>query len=252
MITLTATSDLVDRAAGNNAMWCDAVCRAHGRPGEFQEELWLNRLGTPRFYPDAVTVAGPDAASRQLKAISTLLEAPHTGPWAVKDSFSSLDLGSLGFQSLFEAEWITLNPLTSEIDSLPPGYSWIDIRSAPELAVWEDSWRGEGDGTANKSEERTFQAPLLAQRGIRFVAIRHDGRTVGGGILNQGCGVVGVSNVFVRGVEPLIIWQGLVARAVGAFPGMILVGYEGGRDLDPALRSGFRTLRPLRVWLSGR
>ena len=35
-------------AAHNNALWCDAVCRAHDRPGEFHDTLWLTRLGAPR------------------------------------------------------------------------------------------------------------------------------------------------------------------------------------------------------------
>jgi hypothetical protein len=38
-------------AARNNALWCDAVCRAHDRPGEFHDTPWLTRLGALRFYP---------------------------------------------------------------------------------------------------------------------------------------------------------------------------------------------------------
>jgi len=41
------------RAARNNAEWCDAVCRAHGNPGEFHDGIWLNRKPVPRFYPNA-------------------------------------------------------------------------------------------------------------------------------------------------------------------------------------------------------
>src|SRR3954464_2111305 len=60
-------------AAQNNAIWCDAVCRAHDRPGEFHEVLWLNRLGTPRFYPDVVTTAGVEATPTQIAAIADLI-----------------------------------------------------------------------------------------------------------------------------------------------------------------------------------
>ena len=35
--------DRIIRAARNNAQWCDAVCRAHGNPGEFHDDIWLNR-----------------------------------------------------------------------------------------------------------------------------------------------------------------------------------------------------------------
>jgi hypothetical protein len=38
-------SSITALAAHNNAMWCDAVCRAHDHPGEFHGALWLTRLG---------------------------------------------------------------------------------------------------------------------------------------------------------------------------------------------------------------
>lgn len=31
-------------AARNNAAWCDAVCSAHGAPGELRDSHWLTRL----------------------------------------------------------------------------------------------------------------------------------------------------------------------------------------------------------------
>jgi hypothetical protein len=96
-------------AAHNNALWCDAVCRAHDRPGEFHDTLWLTRLGTPRFYPDAVTVAGVVAAPAQMKAIADLVGSTRQREWVVKDSFQSLDLNSLGFEPFFDAEWVALS-----------------------------------------------------------------------------------------------------------------------------------------------
>ena len=51
------------RAARNNAELCDAVCRAHGNPGEFHEGMWLNRHQVPRFYPNAGTLAEPSQRS---------------------------------------------------------------------------------------------------------------------------------------------------------------------------------------------
>ena len=74
------------RAARNNAEWCDAVCRAHGNPGEFHEGMWLNRHQVPRFYPNAGTLGAP--SQQQLDLIDELLAARIPGGWAVKDSFS--------------------------------------------------------------------------------------------------------------------------------------------------------------------
>ena len=51
--------------ARNNALWCDAVCRAHGLPGEFLAGLWLNRRPVPRFYANAVTLSPKDPAGQR-------------------------------------------------------------------------------------------------------------------------------------------------------------------------------------------
>jgi len=96
-------------AAHNNALWCDAVCRAHDRPGEFHESLWFTRLGAPRFYPDAVTMGGVEAAPAQTEAIAALVGSTRQRELSVKDSFQSLDLSSLGFEPLFDAEWVALS-----------------------------------------------------------------------------------------------------------------------------------------------
>ena len=92
------TSSITALAARNNAIWCDTVCRAHDRPGEFHETLWFTRLGTPRFYPDAVTIAGAEAAPVQLEAIAGLIGATRKREWFVKDSFHCLQLNALGFE----------------------------------------------------------------------------------------------------------------------------------------------------------
>lgn len=186
---------------------------------------------------------------QQLRAISTLLETPRADAWAVKDSFSCLNLSSFGFQSLFEAEWISLSASAPKTYPFPASCSLIEIRSIPELIAWKRAWMGEDDQTEIKSDEWIFQASLLTRHEIHFIAIRCEHRIVGGGILNQGSGVIGVSNVFIRDGDPEIIWQGLVARATNVFPGTPLAGYESGRDLAPALRAGFRALGPLQVWL---
>ena len=197
------TQTLVEQAARNNALWCDAVCTAHGHPGEFHDALWLNRSGTPRFYPDAVTIAGPHAAPEQLRILSGLIEHSGDRGWAVKDSFSSLDLGALGFRPLFDAEWIGLSS-DANVQPLPAQYRYTDMRSALDLAAWEHALN-DGD----TPDGRIFKPSLLSHRHILFVSITSEGRIVGGGILNEGGGVVGLSNLFARDIEPEIVWRGL-------------------------------------------
>ena len=103
------TDEAIERAALNNARWCDAVCAAHGHPGQFETGLWRNRHAAPRFYPNAVTLSRGDTASQQQR-VAELVDAGLAGGWGVKDSFCTLDLGSLGFHVLFEARWISRKP----------------------------------------------------------------------------------------------------------------------------------------------
>lgn len=246
MTSFEKTARIIEMAARNNAFWCDVVCRSHGRPGEFHEAFWINRHGTPRFYPDAVTLADERAAPAQLRVISDLIETSRDRSWAVKDSFASLDLTALGFEPLFDAEWIALSGDLPGVAGVPAGHRWCDVASEVDLADWERAWRG--DEAANEPCARTFLPRLLDEADVRFVSVRRERRIVGGGILTRGVGVVGLSNCFTLDAAPEDVWSALVACARLAFPGATLVGYESGADLETARRIGFETVGALRVW----
>ena len=85
-------------AARNNAAWCDAVCSAHGHPGELSDSHWLNRAPAPPFYPNLVTL--DRAPGPALAAVQELEAAPPSASWAVKDSFAVLPLERAGFRLL--------------------------------------------------------------------------------------------------------------------------------------------------------
>src|SRR5262249_1477635 len=155
-------SSIAARAAYNNAMWCDAVCRAHDCPGEFQETLWLTRLGTPRFYPDAVTTSGVEAAPAQLEAIADLIGSTRQREWFVKDSFHCLRLNSLGFEPLFDAEWIAMSGARPDIGHSQPDYRSTIVTDEAGLIAWERSWAGEEARTAATPQPRVFMPRLLA------------------------------------------------------------------------------------------
>src|SRR5215467_2729989 len=231
-------------AAHNNALWCDAVCRAHDRPGEFHEALWFTRLGAPRFYPDAVTLGGLEAAPAQTGAIATLVGSTRQREWSVKDSFQSLDLKSLGFEPLFDAEWIALSgPLP---DVARTEYRSTVVTSAAGLIAWEQSWAGTEVDAAAISRPRVFMPRLLPDTNVVFVSVQRDYGIVGGGILNRGADVVGLSNLFGFPID--VVWRSFVVMAGEIFPGLPLAGYERGDDLAAAHRARFETVGPLRVW----
>jgi hypothetical protein len=239
-------SSITALAAHNNAMWCDAVCRAHDRPGEFHEALWLTRLGTPRFYPDAVTTAGVEAAPAQLEAIADLIGSNRRREWFVKDSFRCLHLESLGFEPLFDAEWIAMSGARPDVGHHQPGDRATIVTDEAGLSAWERSWAGEDAKAAAIPLPRVFMPRLLAEDGIVFVSLQGEDGSAGGGILNRGADVVGLSNLF--GSQMDRVWRSLIAMAGETFPGLPLVGYEHGHDLAAAKLAGFETMGPLRIW----
>ena len=200
------------------------MCRAHGKAGRFLEHCWVNASVVPRFYPNVVTTVRLADPAEQLSAVRILRDADLPGHWAVKDSFSTLDLAALGFDLLFEAQWIRKE-------------------AAPDLATRSRlRWQRTTEGN------RLLPAALFADPDIAMFTGSRDGEVVAGGIANRAENVVGLTNVFAQGANAVSVWTDLAALAAVAFPGLPLVGYETGDDLAAAVDSGFQIGDPLRVW----
>ncbi len=191
-----------------------SICEARGSPGEFSATLWLHRQGTPPFYPDVVTLTGSDTASEQEEAIAVLVRS-RKGEWSVKDSYAALDLAPLGFEVLFEAEWIGI-----EADHIPAAQeqplTWKRIATAQELQDWERAW---GAGAPSQTPH-IFVEPLLRNPDIVFLAAFDGDALCGGGILNRQADVVGHSNVFAIRKRERTIRTGLLQKAAEIFPGL--------------------------------
>lgn len=197
-------------AARVNARWCDAVCRAHGFAGTFGPRAWTSARRTPPLYPDAVTLT-PDAA------LDDVLRDVDLSPGcAVKDSFACLDLTGAGFEVLFEATWITRDPE----EGLEPAWSRVDDPARID-----------------------FPAALLDDPSV---ALWSDG--VSGVIANRDGAFAGLSNLYTHG-DLDDAWRGATSAVASTFPGLPITGYEHGDDLDAALRNGYTSLGPLRIWL---
>ncbi len=230
-------------AARNNAELCDAVCRSHGNPGEFHDDMWLNRQAVPRFYPNAGTLTAH--SHRQFDLIDELLAARLPSGWAVKDSFCTLDLASRGFQILFGAEWIYLPVSRMKDIASRTSARWEIVRNDLAQAEWESAWsRSAGD----TSEDRIFLPSLIDDKDIAMVACYRDGHIAAGAIANRSDGVVGWSNFFAPAAEMLDHAVASLATITRVFPGLPIVGYEHGEDLRNAHPLGFESLGPLRVW----
>jgi len=237
----------VEKAARNNAKWCDDVCRAHGTSGEFHDTLWLNHHTVPRFYPNVVTLT-QGGMTAQLETIQALVATGLPGNWGVKDSFNTLDLTALGFQLAFEATWLWRSRSQPLPKHTAPGLRWIYIQSEPELAKWEAAWNGDLANNSSTSKPRLFPPSLLANPGIVFIAAYYDESLVAGAIANHTDDVVGLSNVFSTPDNAQTFWTGCITMTQERFPDLPMVGYERGPQLALAQEIGFEMLQPLKVW----
>lgn len=237
--------DLLGQAAHNNVVWCDTVCRAHGRAGRFEADLWWSPRPAPRFYPNLVTLAPGGVAPERLAALRDQIDRGAGAGWGLKDSAAALDLSGLGFRALFEATWVGLPADAPLAGGAPQPAAWRRVTHPDELAAWEAAW---DDAPA----ERVFPPALLDDPDVAVLAALRDGRIQGGAIANRSGAVAGLSNVFTRGEGGAAWWASVCAAARGVFPGRALVGYEHGDALEQALAVGWRPLGPLRVWLRDR
>ena len=205
------------------------MCFAHGTVGRFLVHTWVNAEPVPRFYPNVVTLTTGEAdIVEQRQTVRILLKSNLPGRWAVKDSFNTLDIARLGFDVLFEANWIRLaQPKAAMMLS---GLSWERAKPGGEA----------------------FPASLFSDENFVMFSGSRNGAVVAGGTLYHSDGVVGISNVSADADEAPVVWRDLAALAASTFPGVPLVGYESGDELKAARKAGFELGDPLRIWVKGR
>ena len=110
--------------------------------------------------------------------------------------------------------------------------------------AWEAAWDVDGVPAG------LFRPALLRDPSVTILGGHVDGSIVAGAIANRsGRELVGLSNVFARDEDLDGAWCGSLAYLDAALPGSVIVGYASGADLAVALRRGFGSVGPLRIWL---
>jgi hypothetical protein len=221
-------------AARNNAEWCHAFSRTHGTAGRFRAAYWSSSTRTPPYYPDAITLR-PEVTVAQL-----LQDVERGEGCSVKDSFACLNLCTIGFRPLFQAEWLFREPARERV-ARPRG--WSVVTTEAQLREWEVAW-GDVPGGSD-----FFRPELLRDETIVVLAGYSEDRIVAGAIANRSATVVGVSNVFHTTGDLDAAWAAGAASAAALWGDLPTVGYDFGDSLDAAHRAGFESIGELVVWV---
>ena len=231
------TADRILLAARNNALWCDAVCRAHGLRGSIDDLAWTAPSRTPPYYPDAVTLS-PDVEVHDL-----LGRVDASDGCSVKDSWSVLDLATEDFARLVVGEWLWLDR------SVPcpagDGLRWWEVTSAHDHARWVRAW------ASDEGDVSILPATLLHEPGVHVLAASETpgGEVLAGAILNVTGEVAGLGNLFDRHDDVEGTWRGACAAAREVVGGVPLVAWEAGDGVAAAEAVGCERLGPLTVWV---
>lgn len=232
-------------ALENSVHWYDALCEAHGVPGEHHPTHWLNRHQMPPYMSSFITLRS-DAEAEQVSALRGMV-AGGAG-CGVKDSFSRLRLDALGLTVLFHAFWIFRAP---HLPAPPQDeeLKWRVVGTARDLQVWERTWRGVSDNAEARPLAAVFRPCLLERPDFHFLLGERAGEPVATAALNRSARAVGLSNVFSATEEPARLFPGCLRAARALVPDLPVVGYERDAHLLAAVAAGFEAIHELTVWV---
>lgn len=220
--------EMVDIAVLNNVLWCGIVCETHGIPAISRKHIWRTESKALTYYPGMITL------SRHVTIDDVRGLISNKEVSSIKDSFALLDLSPWNFEMLFTAEWIHHDPV-DHLESLPSG--WSRVTTVNDLADW----------TTAHGTENIVRPELLERPEVKIYLKKKEGE-VAGFIANLGADAVGISNAF-SSVNRDHLWSAIHRIVAYEFPGLSMVGYERGAGLNAALKSGWTTIGPLRVWV---
>lgn len=210
-------------AAENNADWYQMMAEVHGLA--FRREDWgfIFQDAPPAYHSGmTLTALGLDADIVGQRPTCT----------GVKDAWAVLDLSSQGLKSGIGAQWIWADA-APQVDTS----GWEQVQTHTDLQTWEAAWRAGG----SPCDRTQFPSTILDRADVAIFGKRVGHDYVAGGIMNRSTACIGLSNCFGPAALPAV-------AALAHAPGLPLVGYEWGGDLELAIANGFVPLGPLTIW----
>ena len=250
-----AVDERLSQAAANNAHWCRTMCAAHGMASTFFDDYWLLEAGsTLPLYPNLVTLAGGGdrRAARVHRATSALRGRPvvRQGQLQPARPPSHGLRRALRRRVVLSAARCACAPRKRERRRTRWGepVTGQRVESVAELRAWETAWAQRPRDWS--FGDCVFPPALLQDERIAFLFTGGDAGIRAGLVANYHAGVVGLSNAFARSgqVSDLV---GCLRLATTLWPGLPLVGYGTGPELEGLERLGFERTGPCRIWQRG-
>lgn len=224
-------------AISNSVHWYDAVMSAHGLTVERRKSAWVCMEKVPPFYSNLITLNPIDSHEHLISEV----DATVVRPWAIKDSYRSIDLVEHGFSILFDAEWFVRTsdqtwPTRISTGRAPPVHA---VRSETELENWVDAWGETPNGRP------VFLPEILKNDEVEFLYVERDSRISAGLVANRSDDVIGITNAFGSPREVLRCVHYLSDRY-----DLAIVGYGRKRQVEFLTGFGFRPVGMLRIWIT--
>ncbi|HEV2708132.1 MAG TPA: hypothetical protein VGV59_19605 [Pyrinomonadaceae bacterium] len=236
----------LQKAIRNNNGLYEALFNSRQIKFSRTDSIWYSTEQTPPLYSNLVTLSSewkPDAVFR---AIDLHYEKEKWDEWSLKDSFGVLDLRAEGFAKLFDAQWVYLDAASFIPGSAEHDLSFAILTREDALAAWSRAWDDD-----ERLGEELFDAKLLNNQKVHFVAGYSKAELVCGCLVNQTDDVLGISNLFAPGAD-VGYWSGLIDFIRGAIARLDIVGYERHETAERLRRLGFEPIGKLTVWLKKR
>ena len=209
-----------------NAVWCDAVCVAHGLKTRWGSDFWVCEDRPPVYYPDLITLS-PEADPMIAGKAAT----------SIKDSYDRLSLRKPYFK-LFSAHWYMAHP-TGLIGNDGKRLEVRKVRTVPELEAWSKSWGGQPEG------DDIFPQRLLTDPRIRFLAVGGSGLAACLAETQYGQ-IWSISNLYGPREDLTHCFRHMAEE----MPGIPITGYGDEEETEMLQELGFLRLTPLSVWLA--
>lgn len=149
------------------------------------------------------------------------------------------------FEKLFDAQWIYLE--RNNFKPINPNHLQYEIIKAEgELLNWRLAW--DRDAALGK---KIFNAKLLNDPNVHFVAGHDRGKIVSGCFINETDDGLGIS-IFFAPDSTILHWSGIVSFLLTLCSNKHIVGYECEKLVDELAPLGFEAIGNLSVWLKKR